>query len=149
MPRRVEAAVRRDEHMVAEAHGRGIEDDRVMIGEEIAPERDVIAVVAPERREDAAALADVPEELCENFALRGLVGGRECVEAMAELLRAQTLGAECRVVRVIEPPCTHFFLVRHTLPPVLLEFFGEPPRRTVMIRKKPAGRIGRSALFAF
>ena len=57
----VDADVRRDPHVVADAHVIAVKDDEVVVREKVLAHFDVETVVALERRQDVALLADLAE----------------------------------------------------------------------------------------
>ena len=59
----IEAAVGRDEHVVAERDLCAVKDDGVVVGEEVRSNLDVVPVVAPEGRQDREGAVRFSEEI--------------------------------------------------------------------------------------
>lgn len=100
--RRREADVGADEHVVAERDGRAVRDHEIVIGIKVVAHRNVVAVIAPERRGDDRFFPHRAEQLCEDLCLRLPVVGAETVEAEAFVLALPYLFFKSRVVTALE-----------------------------------------------
>ncbi len=93
--------------------GAGVEHDAVEVDERPCADRDLGAVVAPERRADDHSLAELPEELAQDRVAALLIGVRRGVEALEHRLRAGVVGPEL-VVDAVELAAEHpLFHLRH------------------------------------
>ena len=86
MLRRGEAAIGRDEHVVAEGDLRPVRDDEVMVGVKAPPHLDVVAVVAPKGRREDSPLPHLAEKLANDRGLPLPVAGVQRVEPETQVL---------------------------------------------------------------
>ena len=139
--RGVKAAVRRDHHIVAEGDGRGVENDKVVVGVKALADADIEAVVAVKMRLDPQSLArraEQPTQQCDALIRRG---GRQGVKGVALRLGGVARGAERGIGRVVERAGDHFFLFCHgKAPPVGFSFDGARARN-----RRPSGNRGSAA----
>lgn len=77
-----DAAVRRDEHVVADGHVRPVRYDEVMVRVKIFSDADMAAVIAPKRRHDGSAFPDLGKDLTQKRASVFRVVGMEQVIAV-------------------------------------------------------------------
>ena len=71
--RRVEAAARRDENVIPEAHRGAVQNGETVVGEEFIPYGDVLPIVAPEGGEDTGVPAHLSQEAAQQGRLPGAV----------------------------------------------------------------------------
>ena len=141
----IEAAVWRNEHVVAELHLGTIENDGVVVGEEVRADFDVIAVIAPEGRQNREVVATcLSEKPPEDLALTHKVGWWNVVELVTEVFRHHALfGKAGIVVRIVNHACEHFLFFCHIDVFHLPSFRGEVMRNgTLQLRSRMSVRVG-------
>ena len=112
----MEAAIGTDQHIVAELHPGAVEYHQIVIGKKVIADLDIIAVVAVERRNDRAILADLAAELFEQLALFFRFLRAQHIIVAAKILRVKAFLFQLLVtVRKVKHTLEHFLFFCHII----------------------------------
>ena len=117
MPGGIESAHGRYEHIVAETHLGAVEYHAAGVHEEILPDRDVVTVVAVERRHYREIPACTCEKLPEYLGAPGRIGGEKAVVGVQGVGTFRPLADQFGVVvGIIDEAFEHLlFFCLHTI----------------------------------